>query len=131
MVPLRILPDRALTQSLIFLPERAQRQVLFRRKLCRDDFASRPALIDTTRRLALWQHPHGGLLRDQIRSERSDLQCALDVGWNELNERAACARASVVDDHVRRAMIAVDISEQPLHLRLLLCVAGVSAGTRF
>src|SRR5258705_11212826 len=50
-VLLRLLPDRNLARSPIFLPERAPRQVLFSWKLCRNDFALRPALIDTTRRL--------------------------------------------------------------------------------
>ena len=81
--------------------------------------------------MALRQHPRRGLLRDQERAERGDLQRALDVGRNELDERSARARAGVVDDHVRRAVLALDVGEQPLHLRLVLRVAAEGAGAGF
>ena len=81
--------------------------------------------------MSLWQHPGNGLLCDQKGPERGDLQCTLDLGRNEFDEGSARARAGVVDDHVRRAVFAVDVSEQSLHLRLVLGVAGERAGTSF
>jgi len=81
--------------------------------------------------VSLWQHPGGGLLCDQKCPERGDLQCALDLGRNELDEGSAGACAGVVDDYVRCAVLTVDVSEQPLHLRLVLSVADEGAGARF
>ena len=81
--------------------------------------------------MCLWHHTDDGLLCDQKRPERGDPQCALDLGRNEVDEGSARARASVIDDHVRRAVLAVDVGEQPLHLHLVLSVACESMGACF
>ena len=111
------------------LRQSAQREFAHReRRRLRVAFDARRRTRQQDRAVPLGQHPCGGLLRDQKRAERGDLQRALDVGRYQLDEWPARARAGVVDDHVRRAMLTIDVGEQSLHLRLVLSVAARRRG---
>ena len=72
----------------------------------------------------LRQHPARGLLRDQEGPEGGDLQCVLDLGGHEMDERTARARAGVVDDDIRSTVRAFEVGEQPLHLGLVLGITS-------
>ncbi len=62
---------------------------------------------------------------------RADHDRALDLGRHQLGDRAAGARAGVVDDDLRRADRALDRGEHPRHLGGVDRVAGKGLGPGF
>jgi len=64
--------------------------------------------------MPIGQHPFQSLLRHQEAAERADRDRLGDIGGDQIDERAACPGAGIVDHEVGRGDLALDEAKQPL-----------------